>query len=72
MVVNVDDDIDADAEFYVKQEPGTTQESQTKHYLFDHYNRIECTECIQTFDNKERAFSSQSPVKQLSFITTIR
>ena len=57
VVVNIDED-DADDNFYVniKQEPGvTTQQVESKHYLLDQFNRIECTQCIETFDGKEWA-----------------
>lgn len=57
VVVNIEQEDDADDEFYVniKQEPGVTQQVQSKHYLLDQFNRIECTQCIETFDGKEWA-----------------
>ena len=53
-VVNLDDD-----DFYIKQETESVTESSDKgtilkRYLLDHNNHIECSQCIETFDTKDR------------------
>ena len=55
IVVNLDEDDD----FYIKQETGIVNESDEKEtsskmYLLDHKNRIECSQCIEIFETKER------------------
>ena len=60
IVVNLDEDDD----FYIKQESESVDESDkketsSKRYLLDHNNRIECSQCIETFDTKERVSTLQ-------------
>ena len=55
IVVNLDEDDD----FYIKQETESVTESSDKgtslkRYLLDHNSRIECSQCIETFDTKDR------------------